>query len=134
VGLAGPTWIVETEHLKGRIDLAAGRHTSARRRFEQVVREGLPIEFRAMVANGLDGLAMVHREQDARLAAELVGMADRVRAEARAPVWDPAARGHLLAALAESLGEEELGRLRVEGHALSMASIPGRLDAVPIGV
>ncbi|HTK44265.1 MAG TPA: tetratricopeptide repeat protein, partial [Patescibacteria group bacterium] len=125
-----PTWIVETEQLKGRIDLAAGRSIAARQEFERVVRDGVPLEFRAMVAHGLDGLSMIRVEDDARLAAELVGMADRVRAEARGPIWDASAREQLLLSLSERLGADELARLRGIGHALPMASIPDRMASL----
>ena len=124
-----PTWTVETEHLKARIDLAAGRPAAARQKFEQVVRDGVAVEFRAMVANGLDGLALVGLDEDASRAAQLVGMADRVRAEARAPVWDAAARDRLLEGLAKRLGDAELARLRAAGHSLPMGAIPERIQA-----
>ena len=57
-------------------------------------------------------------------------MADRVRAEARSPVWDDAQRANLLAALTAKLGADELARLRATGHARPMASIPDRLAGV----
>ena len=123
-----PSWIVEQDHLKGRIDLAAGRTADARQRFERSVRGGVEIAFRAMVANSLDGLASIRFAEDPRLAAELVGMADRVRAEARAPAWDGAARDRLVVDLSERLGEEELTRLRAIGHALPMGAMPERIE------
>ena len=122
-----PTWIVETEQLKARIDLAAGRLADARRRFERVAREGVDLEFRSMVAHALDGLATIEAPAEPARAAELLGMADRVRAEARSPVWDEAQRAQVLDALADTLGADELARLRASGHARPMASIPDRL-------
>ena len=127
-----PTWIVETEQLKARIDLAAGRPSDARRRFERVVREGVELEFRAMVAHGLDGLALIEAPTEPSHAAELLGMADRVRAEARSPIWDGPEREQLLESLAATIGVDELARLRAAGHALPMASIPDRLAGVAV--
>jgi hypothetical protein len=56
-------------------------------------------------------------------------MADRARAEARAPVWDAAARDQLLEDLAKRLGDAELARLRAAGHSLPMGAIPERIQA-----
>jgi len=124
-----PTWIVETEQLKGRIDLAMGRRDAAFEHFERVVRDGVPLEFRAMVAHGLDGLAAIELDTDPLRAAELVGMADRVRAEARGPVWDAVARDRTIAAIEDRLGSATFAQLRMIGHARPLGSIPDHLPA-----
>ena len=76
----------------------------------------------AMV-DALDGLAAIESSRDQAQAARLVGMADRLRAEARLRIWAPAEYQRTVATLGSALGSERFDRLHAEGHALGLPEI-----------
>ncbi len=118
-----PDWIVDSDCLRAKALHAAGRDDEAAVAFRSVVRDAADIGFRMALVDSLDALAAIESRRDTSRAARLVGMADRLRAEARLRVWAPAEYQATVATLAADLGDERFDRLRAEGHAMSLPAI-----------
>jgi len=126
-----PDWIVESDSLRGKVLHAANQDDEAAVLFRSVVRDAADIGFRMAMVDALDGLAAIESDRDQAQAARLVGMADRLRAEARLRICAPAEYEHTVATLGSALGTERFDRLRAEGHALRIPEIVAGVAARP---
>lgn len=116
---------------RGTVLHARGDRASAAEMFRRAIRSGAEFEYRWPVASALDGLAAIAvDEKSFEAGARLVGMADRLRAEAGAVPWLLAQRAGTVTALREGLGDQSFAAARAGGHALSLAEIA---DAVAAG-
>jgi predicted ATPase/DNA-binding SARP family transcriptional activator len=118
-----PDWIVDSDCLRAKVHHVAGRDDEAEPLFRSVVRDAVAIGFRMAAVDSLDGLAAIESCRDPAGAARLVGMADRLRAEARLRVWAPAEHERTVATLLKTLGRERYDRLHAEGHALPLPAV-----------
>ncbi|MFL5643058.1 MAG: BTAD domain-containing putative transcriptional regulator [Chloroflexota bacterium] len=118
-----PDWIVDSDSLRAKVLHAAGQDDEAGPMFRGVVRDAADIGFRIGIVDALDSLATIERERDPVQAARLVGMADRLRAEARLRIWAPAEYERTVETLGAALGADVFDRLRAEGHALRLPAI-----------
>ena len=118
-----PDWIVDSDCLRAKTHQAAGRASEAAALYRTVVRNAADIGFRMALVDSLDGLAAIKAPGDAVAAAGLVGMADRLRAEARLRTWAPAEHARTVASLVAVLGAERFADLHAEGHALPLPAI-----------
>jgi predicted ATPase/DNA-binding SARP family transcriptional activator len=126
-----PSWMVENECLKAKILKAAGRCEEAAEIYGWVVRNAVPAEIRMPLADALDGLADCAVAADPSGAARLIGMSDRIHAEAQTPVWDPRSRARTVSVATGALGPETFERLRIEGHALDLTAMAASVNGVP---
>lgn len=118
-----PDWIVDSDCLRAKVHHAAGRDDVAGPLFRAVVRDAVDIGFRMAVVDSLDCLAAIESCRDAATAARLVGMAERLRAEARLRVWAPVEHDRTIATLEAALGHERYHHLHAEGHALPLPAV-----------
>jgi predicted ATPase/DNA-binding SARP family transcriptional activator len=77
-----PDWVVDSMCLRGKLLHALGRDNDAVDLFRSVVRDAAEIGFRMPVVDSLDALAAISAPVDPDRAARLLGMSDRLRAEA----------------------------------------------------
>ncbi len=118
-----PDWIVETNWLRAMTLHAAGHDREAKVRFLEVVRDAADLGFRMILVDALDALAAIDRDDDPARAALLLGMADRLRAEARAGTWDAAERARTVDLVTAALGRDDYERRRSAGHAMNLPAI-----------
>lgn len=128
--ILSPDWVVESTSLRAKTLLAAGAEADAAVLFRSVVRDATDIEFRMPVVDALDALAAIHQPVRPADAARLLGMADRVRAEARLGSWDPGRQERVTAAIRGAVGEDDFRRLHAEGHAVAFPFIPDAVTAL----
>ncbi|MEO8437740.1 MAG: BTAD domain-containing putative transcriptional regulator [Chloroflexota bacterium] len=126
-----PDWIVETNWLRATTLHAAGRDREAKARFRDVVRDSADLGFRMILVDALDALAAIDRDADAVGAARLLGMADRLRAEARTGTWDTVEREGTIEMVAATLGRDEYRRCHSEGHAMNLPAIAQAIGTPP---
>ncbi|MEO8273401.1 MAG: hypothetical protein ABI620_05005, partial [Chloroflexota bacterium] len=116
-------WEVETALLRARLLFAKGQLGQAGPAFERVIAAAAAVEYRAPLAEALGRLAQIRASSQPAAAARLIGMADRVRAEARSPTWDPTVRDKTVLALRESLGSPTFDDLHRDGHRLPLGAV-----------
>jgi hypothetical protein len=124
---AGPRWrlrVIEADQLRATVAAAAGRRLEARERFARVIEAAAGLAFRGLLADALDGLAGVERDERPAIAARLVGMADRVRTESRTIAFYAPQRRSLIDQLRASLGPAAYETARRAGQAFTIGEIP----------
>jgi predicted ATPase/DNA-binding SARP family transcriptional activator len=119
-----PDWLVEGDVLRGQTMLAVGREAEARAAFGRVVDRAAGMEFRSAVADALDGLAELESRSEPRSAARLIGMADRLRAETRTPVWLAPRRARMVDRVRSVLDAVEYDGQYAAGRDLSVTMAP----------
>ena len=124
--VAGPKWrlrVIEADLLRGQVAGAAGRRDEARDLFGRVIAATAGLKFRGTLADALEGLAGVDRHERPAVAARLIGMADRVRAESRAVAFDAPWRRVLVDNLRDVLGPDAFEAARSAGQAFTIGEI-----------
>jgi tetratricopeptide (TPR) repeat protein len=123
---AAPKWrlrVIEAEQLRAEVAAAVGRRAEARDLFGRVIAETAGLAFRGNLAEALEGLAGVEREERPAVAARLVGMSDRVRAGSRSIPFYAPQRQVLVSHLRNALGADAYETARSAGHAFSIGEI-----------
>ena len=82
------------------------------------------MDFRISMLDSLVGLATIAAQDDPGRAAQLIGMASRVRAESGIEVFDPPAYDALQACSRADIGAEAFEAARSKGLAVPLAAIP----------
>jgi predicted ATPase/DNA-binding SARP family transcriptional activator len=118
-----PDWILESDNLRAKTFLATGHLAEATALFRTVVRDAAEVGFRMPLVDALDGLAAIDSADRPAKTAHLLGMADRVRAEARLGYWNEAQHDRSVDAARTALGDEAFHRLHAEGHSLAIPAI-----------
>ena len=118
-----PDWVAESTTLRAKALQLAGHTAEAEALFREALRMSAAIEFRMPMTDALEALAALTAARDPSAAARLLGMADRVRAESSVRLWDAEQHERTIVSLRLALGDEELARLRAEGHALPLAAM-----------
>ena len=124
--VAAPRWrlrAIEADLLRGEVAGAAGRRDEARDLFGRVITATAGLRFRVLLAGALDGLAGVDRNERPLIAARLVGMADRVRAESRTMDFYAPQRQVLVDHLRGVLGPDAYEAARSAGQAFTIGEI-----------
>jgi non-specific serine/threonine protein kinase len=114
---------IETDQLEAHALLDAGRRDEADGRLRYVLHASIQDDFRIGMLSALEGLARLAADEDPPRAAQLIGIADRVRAESGLGGYDPEAFTRLGADLRSRCGAEEFDAQRAAGHALPIAAI-----------
>jgi predicted ATPase/DNA-binding SARP family transcriptional activator len=117
----------ETELAMAAVAEAAGRWAEARAGYERVVVGASGVQFRGMVADALDGLAGIEREERPDHAARLLGIADRARAESRLLVFFAPQRAILFERLRQLLGPDAFEAARRAGELVSVKDAPSAI-------
>jgi hypothetical protein len=102
---------------------AIGDRRAAATHLQTVIRDAGLIGFRMPLADAIDELATLSVPGSPARAARLLGMSDRLKAEARLMGWDPVGHAQTVARVRASIGDLDFTRLHAEGHALTMAAI-----------
>ena len=118
-----PDWIVESMSLTAKTLHAGGHDVEAESLLRAVVGDAAEIGIRMPLVDSLEVLAAIVSAREPEEAARFLGMADRLRAEARVGVWDPAERERTIAAVREVVGDATFTRCHAEGRAMSMPAI-----------
>ena len=116
---------LEAEIYLAYVAAAVGRSTEARRSFAHVVAEATGGQYRHLLPDALEGLAGLDREDRPDLAARLVGMADRLRAESREPPFLAPQREVLIRELQARLGPGTYETWRRVGQGVPLAEMAG---------
>ncbi|MEO8273399.1 MAG: BTAD domain-containing putative transcriptional regulator [Chloroflexota bacterium] len=140
---AGPRWrlrVIEADQLRAEVAAAAGRKDEAKVRLGRVISAAAGLAFRGILAESLEGLARVERDERPAFAARLVGMADRVRTESRTIPFYAPQRRVLIDRLRGDLGTEAYEAARRAGQAFAIGEIaaaavgegPDRMTGTPV--
>jgi predicted ATPase/DNA-binding SARP family transcriptional activator len=124
---AAPRWrlgMIEADLELGAVAGAAGRRDEAKVLLGRVIIATADLKFRRLLADALDALAGVDRIERPAVAARLVGMADRMRAESRAACFYVGQRQALVDHLVTELGSDAYETARGAGQAFTVAEIP----------
>ncbi|HEY8239456.1 MAG TPA: BTAD domain-containing putative transcriptional regulator [Candidatus Limnocylindrales bacterium] len=133
-----PGWTLrnlESELVLAALAAAAGRRYDARAGYGRVVVAASRGQFRGMIADALDGLAGIDRDERPGDAAMLLGMADRARAESRSTVFFAPQRRALIDGLRETLGPDRYEAARSAGEGvpvieMAAAALPSKPELV----
>ncbi len=121
--------IVESRCLRAKADHANGLTAQAEAGFRAVVRDSAEFEFKYPLVDSLDGLVSICGVDRQHEAVRLLGMADRIRAEARVRIWDPDRHARVIASLRAAVPQLSFDEIHAEGHALAIPAIIAEVAA-----
>jgi predicted ATPase len=108
---------LQTDDLEALVLLRAGLFDRAEERYRRVLADASQLDFRIVMLNALIGLAEITARREPDRAALLLGMADRIHAEARIGFWDVDRHAEVVAAVESALGADLLAEVRANGRA-----------------
>jgi hypothetical protein len=118
-----PDWIVECDCLRAKTLHAAGNDDRAVALFRTVVRSAGDLGYRMPMIEAIDALAAIDVASQPDRSARLLGMADRLRAEARLAIGDRSQYERTIDIARVKLGRASFEQLHSTGRSLTMATI-----------
>jgi tetratricopeptide (TPR) repeat protein len=118
-----PDWIVECDCLRAKTLHAAGHDDRAVALFRTVVRSAGDLGYRMPMIEAIDALAAIDVGSHPDRSARLLGMADRLRAEARLAIGDRSQYERTIDIARVKLGRASFEQLHATGRSLTMAAI-----------
>jgi predicted ATPase/class 3 adenylate cyclase len=115
--------VVESRCLRAKVDHANGRTAQAEAGFRDAVHDSGEIDLKYPLVDSLDGLVSICAVDRQQEAVRLLGMADRMRAEARVRVWDGDRHARVVASLRDSMDPRSFDEIHAAGRALGLPAI-----------